>query len=117
MDSLSKEDVENRKKMIFDSMGKRGQKRILRDGYEAWNPFEEPKDPLDIRKDISKRTVHQLVHEFLQTRREETSSAAFAEGVLEIALSLMAKNDKYRGMFEFSLWYADLLRKEGVELD
>jgi hypothetical protein len=117
MDNFTKEDIEERKKAIFDSMGKRGQKLIQKQGYEKWNPFEEPKDPLDIRKDITKRTVQELVHEFLQTRREETTSVSFGEGVLEIALALMAKNDKYRGMFEFSIWYADLLRKEGAELE
>lgn len=115
--SVTPDERAQRKKAIFDSMGKRGQKRILQRGYDIWDPFEEPKDPLDIRKDISKRTVHQLVHEFLQTRREETSSVSFGEGVFEIALALMNNNDKYRGMFEYSLWYADLLRKEGVELD
>ncbi|GAB6096318.1 hypothetical protein JCM14469_25710 [Desulfatiferula olefinivorans] len=107
------EDRERRKQAIFDGMGKRGQKRILQQGYEAWDPFEEPKDPLDIRKDVSKRTVNQLVHEFLQTRREETSSVAFAEGVMEMALALMNNNDKYRGMFAYALWYADLLKREG----
>ncbi|MBU1168795.1 MAG: hypothetical protein KKD44_04435 [Proteobacteria bacterium] len=117
MEALSKDVIEQRKKAIFDSMGKRGQKRIVRQGYDQWDPFQEPKDPLDIRKDITKRTIHELVHEFLQTRREETSSVSFGEGVFEMALALMNNNDKYRGMFEFSLWYADLLKKEGSELE
>lgn len=117
MDNFTKEDVDKRKKAIFDSMGKRGQKMIMKQGYENWDPFLEPKDPLDIRKDITKRTVQDLVHEFLQTRREEKTSVAFGEGVLEIALALMARNDKYRGMFEFSIWYADLLKKEGAALE
>ena len=117
MDHFSKEEIDKKKQAIFDSMGKRGQKKILTVGFDVWNPFEEPKDPLDIRKDISKRTVGDLVHEFLQARREEKTSVAFSEGVLEITMALMNNNDKYRGMFEFSVWYADLLRKEGLELD
>ncbi len=113
MDKFSEEEIEIRKKAIFDMMGKRGQQKILKVGYDTWNPFEEPKDPLDIRKDITKRTIHDLVHEFLQINREEKTSVAFGEGVLEIAMALMNNNDKYRGMFEFSIWYADLLKKEG----
>lgn len=115
MDIFTEEDIEARKKAIFDMMGKRGQQKILKKGYDTWNPFEDPKDPLDIRKDISKRTLQDLVHEFLQTRREEKTSVSFGEGVVEIAMALMNGNDKYRGMYEFSVWYYDLLKKEGHE--
>ena len=48
---------EDRKKAIFDAMGRRNQKAILRRGYDKWDPFQEPKDPIDIRKDKSKRTT------------------------------------------------------------
>lgn len=117
MDKFTQEEIDNKKKAIFDMMGKRGQTKILKMGYDEWNPFEEPKDPLDIRKDITKRTIHDLVQEFLQARREEKTSVSFGEGVLEIAMALMNNNDKYRGMFEFSVWYSDLLRKEGHSID
>jgi hypothetical protein len=40
----------------------------------------------------------------------------YAEGVLEMAMALMNNNDKYRGMFEYALWYSELLKKEGYEL-
>ena len=113
MEKFNDTEIEAKKKAIFDMMGKRGQKNILKMGYEVWNPFEEPKDPMDIRKDITKRTIQDLVHEFLQTRREEKTSVSFGEGVVEIAMALMNGNDKYRGMFEFSIWYSDLLKKEG----
>ncbi len=38
-------EYEIRKKAIFDTMSKRGQERILKMGYENWEPFQEPKDP------------------------------------------------------------------------
>lgn len=117
MDNFTKEDIDRKKKEIFDSMGKRSQKYIKKIGFENWNPFEEPKDPLDIRQDVSKRTVSDLVREFMHTRREEKTSVAFGEGVHEMALALMAGNDKYRGMFEYALWYYDLLRREGHEIE
>ena len=116
MENITQEEIDKRKKSIFDCMGKRGQAKIMKMGYDEWNPFEEPKDPLDIRKDATQRTIQDLVNEFLQLHREEKTSVSFAEGVYEISLALMNNNDKYRGMFEFSVWYADLLKKEGVKL-
>ncbi len=117
MDKFTDKEKEDRKKSIFDAMGKRGQKRILREGYDVWDPYAEPKHPIDIRKDATKRTAQELVNEFLHIHREESHSAIYGEGVLEIALGLMNDNDKFRGMFEYSLWYAELLIKEGLELE
>lgn len=115
MEEFSKQEQEERKKFIFDTMGKRGQKRILNQGYEEWSPFAEPKDPIDIRKDATKRTAQELVTEFLHGHRDETHSAIYGEGVLEIALGLMNENDKFRGMYEYSNWYSKLLEKEDLE--
>ena len=54
MRKLSAED-EERKKFIFDSMSPRRQKHILKkEGYDAWDPFIEPKEPIDMREDKSK---------------------------------------------------------------
>jgi len=40
---------EKRKKAIFESMSARSRKRILDKGYESWDPFLMPNDPIDIR--------------------------------------------------------------------
>lgn len=117
METFSQKEQEERKKSIFEAMGKRGQKRILKQGYDEWNPFAEPKDPIDIRKDVTKRTAQELVREFLQGHRDETHSVIYGEGVLEIALGLMNDNDKFRGMYEYSVWYSNLLEKEGLECE
>ena len=112
LSELSKAD-ETRKKAIFDMMSARNQKAILKKGYDKWDPFQEPKDPIDIRKDKSKRTTQMLVHEFLQTREAETYSPAYGRGVLEICLGIVNDDDRFRGMYEFSCWYRDLLKREG----
>ena len=104
---------EERKKAIFDAMGPRNQKAILKRGYDKWDPFQEPKDPIDIRKDKSKRTTQMLVREFLQTRSGEEYSPAYGRGVLEIALGIINDEDRFRGMYEFSCWYRELLIREG----
>lgn len=113
MTQFTKEEVEVRKKAVFDSMSARRQSHIMKKGYAQWDPFSEPKDPIDIRKDKTKRTTQMLVREFLQTRVEENYSNAYASGVLEIALGIINDDDKYTGMFDFSRWYHELLIKEG----
>jgi hypothetical protein len=114
LSGLSKEN-QAKKQAIFDMMSARNQKAILKRGYDKWDPFQEPKDPIDIRKDKSKRTTQMLVREFLQSRSEEEYSPAYGRGVLEICLGIVNDEDRFRGMYEFSCWYRELLKREGHE--
>ncbi len=113
MNQMTKEEAEVRKKAVFDAMKPRMQKRIIKRGYEQWDPFQEPKDPIDIRKEITGRTTHGLVDEFLQTKAGQDHSKAFDRGVLEISLGIVNNDEYYLGMLEFSRWYDTLLKKEG----
>lgn len=116
MNKISKEEVERRKRAVFDAMSSRRQKHVLEKvGYEKWDPFQAPKDPIDIRRDQSKRTTQMLVREFLQSRSFEGYSNTYGSGVLELCLGLMNDDERYRAMFEFSCWYRDLLEKEKAE--
>lgn len=116
MSEFSPEEIERRKKAVFDSMSPRRQKHILNKiGYDKWDPFQEPKDPIDIRKDKTKRTTQMLVREFLQSRESEGYSNAYGRGVLEMALGIINEEERFIGMYEFACWYRDLLRREGVE--
>ena len=115
MKKISPEEEENRKKAIFESMSPRRQKHILKKGYENWDPFQEPKDPIDIRKDKTKRTTQSLVREFLQTKSFEEYSNAYGRGVFDICLGIINNDDRYKGMYEFSIWYRELLNREGHE--
>lgn len=115
MTAISPEEEERRKKAIFDSMSPRRQKHILKIGYEKWHPFQEPKDPIDIRKDRTKRTTQMLVREFLQTKSFQGYSNAYGGGVFEICLGIINDDDRCKGMFDFSVWYHELLKREGHE--
>jgi len=115
MHKLDPAEVEERKKFIFDSMSPRRQKYILKRGYEEWDPFAEPKDPIDIRKDRTNRTSQMLVREFLQSVSSEEYSNAYGRGVLDMCMGIINNDDKYIGMFEFSTWYTALLKREGYE--
>lgn len=113
MDEFTPEQIEEKKKAIFDAMGKRGQKQILKKGYEAWNPFQEPKDPIEIRKDKTKRTSQVLIREFLTQIDHDEYSNTFAQGAFEMCLGIINDEERILGMFEFARWYEELLRKEG----
>ena len=89
-------------------------------GYEKWDPFQEPKDPLDIRTDVTKRTTRQLVRRFLQEHAAPDGGGAgnaYGQGVLDCALGIVSKDEKFRGIFEFCIWYEQLLRREGHGTD
>lgn len=105
-------EAELRKKSIFDGMSPRRQKHILKMGYDKWDPFEEPKDPIDIRRDPTRRTTQQLVREFLQNCGRESYSNAYGRGVLEMALGIVNDDDRFIGMYEFAAWYKELLKRE-----
>ena len=109
---LSKEEVEARKKSVFDSMGKRGQNRIIKQGYDKWDPFEEPKDPIDMREDKAKATTQMLIREFLQTCESDIYGNAFARGAFDMCLGIINKEEKYLGMLDFAKWYIEKLKSQ-----
>ena len=115
MSEFSPEEAEERKRAVFESMSPRRQKHILKKGYDKWDPSAEPKDPIDIRKDKTKRTTQMLVREFLQSRSSEDYSNAYGRGVLEMALGIVNNDEYFKGVFEFGCWYRDLLDEEGRE--
>jgi len=108
---MTQEDAAQRKKAIFDAMSPRARRRIERIGFDRWDPFEAPKDPIDIRRDPTQRTTQQLVGDFLQTRAPEKRTNAYSRGVLEMALGIINADDRFIGMFEFASWYVEQLKK------
>ncbi|THB80485.1 MAG: hypothetical protein D3926_06975 [Desulfobacteraceae bacterium] len=109
------EEIADKKKAIFDAMGKRGQKQIMKKGYDNWDPFQEPKDPIDIRKDKTKRTSQMLIREFLTSIDHDEYSNTYAQGALEMCLGIINEEERIRGMFDFACWYKSLLIEEGYE--
>ena len=109
-------DTENEvtlKKAIFDSMSPRRQKYILKKGYDHWDPFEKPKDPVDMRMDKTRRTSHMLIREFFQKEDPQMHGNDYRRGAFELCLGLINEDERYMGMFDFACWYSDLLSREG----
>jgi hypothetical protein len=103
---------EMQKQAIYSKISDRRKKYIQKIGYENWDPFAEPKDPIDIRKDKTKRTAKMLVTEFLQRTSHASYSNAYGRGVLEMALGIINNDDRYIAMYEFALWHHALLETE-----
>ncbi len=102
------------KREMYERMKPRNRRFIDRIGYENWDPFQKPNDPLDIRQDVTRRTTQELVREFLQAAsRGKEYSNEYGRGALQAALGLVNRDETMRGTFDFCLWYADLLRREG----
>ncbi len=106
---------EEQKRLLYEKMSPRRRKFIDRIGYDNWDPFQKPNDPLDIRLDLTKRTTQQLVREFLQqaTEKEAQLGNDYRRGALECALGVVNRDEKYLGIFDFCIWYHRLLKEEG----
>lgn len=106
------------KRQIYESMNPRRRRFIDRIGYDNWDPFQKPNDPMELRTDVTKRTTQQLIREFLQSRpskpdQENGTGNAYSQGALECALGIVNRDDKYLGAYDFAIWYHELLKKEG----
>ena len=105
-------DMADRKRAIFQGLSPRRRKFIEKIGYDAWDPFQEPKEPLDLRRDASDRTPRRLVDAFLAAHPD--ASDAFAKGAWEMCMGLMTASERHRGMDAFCRWYGALLAHEGT---
>ncbi len=103
---------EEKKKAIFDAMSPRGQKHVLKRGYDEWDPFMKPKEPLayKLRQEakgerVSLDSGHELYERYFAEHRIPDYSPEYVKGVLEISQGLFREQDRYQGMYDFSCWY------------
>lgn len=105
------EEQESLKRQIYEKMRPQRRKFVDRIGYEHWDPFQEPNHPLDMRVDSGMRTTEQLITAFVRSLGDEEISESYRKGALDCAMGLITKDEKYRGVFDFCLWYYDNLTK------
>ena len=55
------EEQEKLKRDLYDKIPARRKKFIDKIGYENWDPFPKPNDPMEIRRDVSKRTSQEQI--------------------------------------------------------
>lgn len=110
---LSKEQ-ELLKRQIYEKMSHRRRKFVDRIGYEQWDPFQAPNEPLDMRRDATRRTAQELVREFSRAHSGREKSPAWLKGAQDCALAVIIHDERYQGIYDFCLWYHELLQKEGM---
>jgi hypothetical protein len=104
-------EAEVRKKAIFDGMSKRGQERILRIGYENWDPFQEPKDPRERIFGSVSQKAGGLVQEFLHLHQAHQESAALIKDLFELCKGLIQGENRAQTILEFCNWYQSRIGK------
>jgi hypothetical protein len=99
-----REERDFKKKAIFDSMAKRGQERILRIGYENWDPFEEPKDPRERIFGSASLKAGALIQEFYSSTGNKEESVAVHRELFELCRGLLQGESRAKVVVEFSNW-------------
>ena len=112
---FSKTEIEERKKSHLRCHGQTpARNRFMKKGYDKWDPVQEPKDPIDIRKDKTQRTSQQLIREFLSAIPHEEYSNSYAQGALEMCLGIINDEEKVLGMYDFARLVRRVVKKRGV---
>jgi hypothetical protein len=102
---------EKMKKDIFEGMSPRRQQRILKKGYDKWDPFLAPKEPPFFNQEerirvqeASMRLEEFLVNQSREEGRDGTLHSAYVQGAREICFGLSKGEERYQGMQDFCLW-------------
>jgi hypothetical protein len=98
------EEYEIRKKAIFDGMAKRGQERILRIGYENWDPFEKPKDPRERIFSTASLKASGLVQEYYGTMGEKEESVSVRKELFELSRGFLQGESRAKAIVDFCAW-------------
>ena len=106
------QEEEDQKRYIYEKMSPRRKRFVERIGYDRWDPFQLPKEPLDLRKDVTERTSHELVKDFMKSSYAKELGPDYARGALESAVAIVNKDSKFRGVYDFCLWYYDQLNQK-----
>jgi len=98
-------EYEVKKRAIFEGMAKRGQQRVLRLGYENWDPFQEPKDPRDTIRSVVALRADALVRQFYAASPGNEGARDFHKDLLDVAVGLLRGERRAQILFEFCKWF------------
>ncbi|HAA04057.1 MAG TPA: hypothetical protein DCZ69_15070 [Syntrophobacteraceae bacterium] len=103
--SESSSEYETKKRAIFEGMSQRGQKRILRLGYENWDPFQEPKDPREQILGTVYVKADTIVRQFYAANPTNEGACDFHKDLLDFAVSLLRGERRAQILHEFCNWF------------
>jgi hypothetical protein len=104
--TYSNEEYEIRKRAVFDGMSKKGQERILRLGYENWDPFQEPKDPRERIFSNASVQATAWLREFYASSDQNAESVAVHKELFELGMGLVKGETRAKALFSFCVWLA-----------
>ncbi len=109
---------EKKKKEIFEGMSPRRQQRILKKGYDKWDPFLAPKEPpfFNLEERVRVQDAAMRLEEFLVNKSREEGQdgplhSAYVQGAREICFGLSKGEERYQGMQDFCLWLTKISGK------
>jgi len=113
---------EKKKKELFESMSPRSQQRILKKGYDKWDPFLAPKEPPFFNQEerIRVQEAAQRLEAFLVKKSREKEQggplhSAYVQGAREICYGLSKGEERYQGMQDFCDWLTKMGEKSSGE--
>jgi hypothetical protein len=102
---------ERKKREIFESMSPRRQQRILKKGYDKWDPFLAPKEPPFYRQremegptEAALQLEAFLLQEGGEGGRQGGLPSDYVQGAREICFGLAKGEERYQGMLDFCRW-------------
>ena len=110
---MTPEEREAQKRAIYERMSSRRRRFVDKIGFEAWDPFAVPNDPIDIRTDQMQMTAHDLVKAFMRSVPHKAGNEAYSQGAFDLANGVINSKDRYMGMMDFAHFYLEFLREQG----
>ncbi len=111
---------ERKKREVFEGMSPKRQQKILKKGYDKWDPFLKPKEPPFFDKEGRKRSQQAadcfarfLEHLGAGQNPEDLPSPEYFQGAEEICFGLIKdRGDQFLGTYDFCEWYRRFLEEE-----
>lgn len=109
------EQVEEQKRAMYERLSPRRRRFVDRIGYENWDPYQAPFDPIDIRTDALGLTTHGLLSRYLATL-PAPPDPDYKQTLSEFMVLLVMNVEKVRPILEFSDWYNARLQERGISI-
>ncbi len=113
MANLTPEEIEAQKRAMYEGLSPRRRRFVDKIGFENWDPFQMPFDPIDLRVDQTGHTPQQLANAFFRTL-PEPPGPDYASSVATFAVELVHNFERARPVMDFCIWYAKLMQQRGL---
>lgn len=109
------EQLEEQKRVMYEGLSPRRRRFVDRIGYENWDPYQAPFDPIDLRTDALGMTTHDLLNHYFRTL-PAVPDPDYMQTLSEFMVLLVMNIEKVRPILEFSDWYNAQLKSRGISI-